>query len=150
MAKLKSRRGIFKPLVPTGPEHISFSEEDEVAYKYEFYIPAAVWKHTATRNFIQQLGQLNPGATIFKGATGVWKEDVEDVNIYVLILRQNDLGPPTAVRSALRDAVRQLMSGLAEWKESFQEAFLFTETVMRMSLTQVIDPDDIRAMYEPE
>jgi hypothetical protein len=70
-----------RPLVPGNGSKITIEHDDDQSIQYEFYIPAAVWSHTVVRTFIQRLEQLAPGATIFKGATGVWHNKTTYVNI---------------------------------------------------------------------
>jgi hypothetical protein len=114
------------------------NHENKPAIQYEFYIPAAIYQHTATKLFLKQLGQLAPGATIFKGAVGSWKGDEEDVHIYRLILGGEF--DPANVRMGLHPMIADLMAELATWKESYQDAFLFTEQLIQMDLTKIQIP----------
>lgn len=132
----KSR--LYRPLRPGPESKIEFDNEDNVAYRYEFFIPAAIWRHTATVAFLNTLQAIEPNSTVFKGAVGAWKNEVEDVNIYVMILKKGEWNPDN-VRTGLRDAIADLMARLAEWRESIQQAFLFTETTIRMNLTTHTD-----------
>ena len=122
----------IQPLVPNGSVPFKIDHENQPAIQYEFYIPAAVYRHSAVSRFITRLGTLAPGATIFKGATGTWEGDEEDVNIYRLILGGEF--DPINVRSMLHGEIADMTSRLATWKESIQKAFLFTEGLIQMDL----------------
>lgn len=122
-------------LIPNGPVQVKIVHENTPAIQYEFYIPAAVYRHSAVRRFITRLGSVAPGATIFKGATGTWEGDEEDVNIYRLILGGEF--DAANVRSGLHAEIADMMSQLATWKESRQKAFLFTETLIQMDLASL-------------
>ncbi len=98
--------------------------------QYEFYIPAAIWKHSAVKVFVDKLRNLDRGATIFKGVLGIWKDEQEDTYIYRLIL-----GPEEAtddyfnrIHETLCEGIAEMKVKLSEWKESAQDDFLFTET----------------------
>jgi hypothetical protein len=139
----------YRPLKRGPKDLIEFDNEDTEAYRYDFFIPAAIWRHSATQVFLAALEQIEPNYTVFKGALGAYKEDVEDVHIYVMILKKGDWNPDD-VRTGLRDAIADLMARLAEWRESIQKAFLFTETVIRMNLTTIVDVDRALAKFDEE
>jgi hypothetical protein len=139
----------YRPLIHGPKEKIEFDNEENLAYRYEIFIPAAIWRHSAVRAFLAYLEGVEPGATIFKGALGVWKKDVEDVNIYVMILKKGDWIPDN-VRTSLRDAIADMMARLAEWKESFQKAFLFTETQVTMNMTYTVNADALLARFDEQ
>ena len=92
------------------------------ATQYEFYFPIAVWHLDATRTFLANLSQFAGGATIFKGATGVWREEKkderqedrtveEDVYIYRLIVNTEQFNPNTVYRSITTDSLKVFSNG---------------------------------------
>ena len=126
------------PLRPGNPVDITIDSvyEPEVV-QYEFYIPAAIWDHSAVRDFIKNLGGLDPSATIFKGATGVWQGDQEDTHIYRLIRGPGaEKMPRQTVRNHLWNLVEEMMAKLSEWGESVQKAFFFTEAKISSTLVR--------------
>jgi hypothetical protein len=125
----KSKSYKTKPLDHSTHEvYVTIEHEfDNEIIQYEFYIPADIWGHSAVRHFIDKLNQLDPSATIFKGITGVWQGEEEDTNIYRLIRRKGEVDS-IKTRDVLCDYVGEMMAELSEWKESAQDAFLFTET----------------------
>ncbi len=124
----------YNPLYRGNKKTIRVEHDNDSAVQYEFYFPQSVWSHSATKSFFIKLGNLAPGATIFKGATGVWKKDEEDVNIYRLILGGSDINKKV-ILSNLYMEIGELMAGWAEWNESIQEAFLFTETDIQLTIS---------------
>ena len=132
---------------------VTIEHEPFLATCYDFYIPVAVWYHTATKLFTGRISQLAGGATIFKGATGVWKRepapekpegadpgvDEEDIYIYRLIVRASEFNA-SGSRSGLHTEVANLMSALSEWDESRQQTVLFTEAEILMDLSRLIMP----------
>jgi hypothetical protein len=66
-----------QPHVPLGQRNVSIRNKVIKAIQYDFYIPIAVWHHPAVRTFKNSIGTLVGGATVFKGATGVWTEEKE-------------------------------------------------------------------------
>jgi hypothetical protein len=122
-----------QPLKP-GAQTVAVDHDHYGAVEYEFYIPAAVWDHSATWSFIQWLQALEPGATIFKGATGVWLGQLEDSYIYRMIPRDGRYDR-TNVRDALHAEIGSWHAKLATWIESAQQAILFTEIEIRATLS---------------
>ena len=125
----------YNPLIKSDSKSIEVEHNDDPAIQYEFYFPQSVWSHSATKAFIIMLGNLAPGATIFKGATGVWKKDEEEINIYRLILGGSEFSKKK-IKPILDQEIGQLMADWAEWNESKQEAFLYTETEINMTLSE--------------
>ena len=64
------------PLQQKEKIRIAVCHEENLALQLEFYFPVKVWNHRATVNFLKKLNTLNPGATIFISATGVWGQEV--------------------------------------------------------------------------
>lgn len=125
------------PVRPTGDEEkVVARHKTKTVIEYEFYIPAAIWEHRAVVAFISHLEKHTKGATILKTALGVWEGQPEDTNIYRMIL---ELGEATQVniREQLQDAIGDMLAGLAEWIESYQEAFMFTEKEIIFTLSSL-------------
>jgi hypothetical protein len=122
----------IQPLAPGNAASVVINHENRTAIQYEFYIPAAVYYHTAVQAFRQSLGQLAPGATIFRGATGVWMGEEEDVYIYRTLIKYGEHTPET-LRPGLRSLIQAMMASLATWKEASQKEVLFTETLVCMN-----------------
>lgn len=145
------------PLQPQEKIHVTVLHEKSLTVQLEFYFPAKVWSHSATVTFLNGLTNLNPGATIFKTATGVWREEVEDVNIYRTIILNNgekiykdEEKFLKAVKSKLEYAIGEMMTGWAEWKETLQNAFLYTiQTVISsLSYFDQINKQQIEQSYD--
>jgi len=112
---------------------VAANHEDYQAIQYEFYIPEAIWVHQSVQAFIRRLESIEPGATIFQGLVGVWQGQPEQTRIYRMILREG-LFDPANTRSALHSEVGRLMADLSASDESAQDAFMFTETDIRVTL----------------
>ena len=113
---------------------VSVNHEDYQAIQYEFYIPEAIWEHESVQTFIERLESVQPGATIFQGLVGVWQGQPEQTRIYRMILRAGQFDPANT-RSALHSEVGRLMADLSASDESAQDAFMFTETDIRVTMT---------------
>jgi hypothetical protein len=126
------------PLVKGEPAQITIEHENVGCVQYEFYIPATVYLHTATRRFLSRLGKLAPGATISKGAIGSWEGGEEDVNVYRLILSEGF--DREEMRANLHAEIADVMAALAESKESVQQEVIFTEVEIRMDRSRLVKP----------
>jgi hypothetical protein len=129
-------RPVYPLQRPKKPIQIDIVQDDYAATQYEFYIPSAVWSHSAVRDFIAQLHTLENGATIFKTATGVWEGVQEDTNIYRLIYKPRE-GTAEQTRAILQPWVADMMAHLAEWRESRQVMFLFTEQTIQCCISEI-------------
>lgn len=109
------------------------NHEDYQAIQYEFYIPEAIWNNQSVRTFINRLESVEPGATIFQGLVGVWQGQPEQTRIYRMILRAGQFDPANT-RSALHSEVGRLMADLSASNQSAQDAFMFTETNIRVTM----------------
>jgi len=138
MGKKLNQTYKVEPLFPGEPEDVTIEHDyNEGIVQYEFYIPAAIWRHSAVKNFISQLtGKIDPSGTIFKGMTGVWEGEEEDTYIYRLIFDSSELSI-TLTRRIFNDLITEMMAKLSEHTESAQEAFLFTENVISATLSKM-------------
>ncbi len=104
------------------------------AVQYDFYIPVSIWDATRTQTFLERLLSLQSGATVFNGLTGVWRGDQEETRIYRMILRADQFDRNN-IRTAFQNEVGSLMADLSVTSLR-QEAVLFTETAIALSLSQ--------------
>jgi hypothetical protein len=120
------------------------------ATQYEFYFPIAVWHLDVTRTFLANLSQFAGGATIFKGATGVWREEKkdegqedrtveEDVYIYRLIVNAEQFNPD-ANHPGLHSRVADYVADLSVCHFILQKEFLFTESSIIMDRSFLVIP----------
>ena len=106
------------------------------ATQYEFYLPAVIWNLPMTKLFIERISNLAPGATIFKGATGVWREEKEkgekgevveeDVSIYRIIVNAEIL-PADNARNGIHTEIANLSASLSICDFILQKEIIFTE-----------------------
>jgi hypothetical protein len=111
------------------------------ATQYEFYFPIAVWPLQVTKDLIDRLQRLAGGATVFKGATGVWREEKkaspsggrpevlevsEDVYVYRMVVDAEKFNPD-ASRPNLHTCIAEYIADLAVCHFSEQREVLFTE-----------------------
>jgi hypothetical protein len=109
------------------------------ATQYEFYLPAAIWNLPMTRQFIKRISNLAAGATIFKGATGVWREEKqkgekgeaveEDVYIYRIIVNAEVL-PADNARNGIHSEIADLSAALSICDFISQKELIFTEAMI--------------------
>lgn len=125
----------IQPLEPGDPRTCTVNHDDYTAVQFDFYIPAAVWSHSATRIFLDRLKNLAKGATIFKGMVGVWQDEEEDTNIFRMILRRDKFDPDN-IRRCLHSEVGDLFAKLSTSTESSQKAVMFTETVICVTMAK--------------
>lgn len=112
---------------------VTVSHSREVAVQYDFFIPTAIWNERSVQIFLTRLLSLEPGATVFKGLTGVWQGETEDTRIYRLILRASQF-QRNNVTDALRQEIGVLMATLSLTPQQ-QQAFMYTETDIQMSMS---------------
>ena len=77
MRTTKPFKRTTQPHLPTGQRNVFIGHDAIRAIQYDFYFPIAVWHHPAVITFKNSIGTLSPGGTVFKGATGVWREEKE-------------------------------------------------------------------------
>ena len=128
-----------QPHVPTGQRDVFIGHDVIRAIQYDFYFPIAVWDHPAVIDFKNSTGTLSPGGTVFKGATGVWREEKEggalgnpveeDVYIWRIVV-PGDATQAAGYRSGIESYVAQMMARLSECDLSCQKEFMFTETLI--------------------
>ncbi len=109
------------------------------ATQYEFYLPAAIWNPPMTKQFIERIGNLASGATIFTGATGAWRQEKEkggkgevvqeDVCIYRIIVNAEVLSADNA-RSGIHSEIANLSAFLSICDSILQKEIIFTEAMI--------------------
>lgn len=114
--------------------HVSVDHDDYPATQYEFYIPEAIWNHKAVRTLLKRLKDFASAATAFSRLAGVWDHKPETTRIYRMVLRAGQFDP-AETRSVLHDEIGRLMAELSADDGCAQEAFMFTETPIRVTMS---------------
>jgi hypothetical protein len=114
---------------------VAVDHEDFKAIQYEFYIPRLVWNLPSVRVFIKRLDSIEKGATLFSKLGGVWEGEHEETNIYRKIIDRRNF-QPSNTRTALHSAVGRLMADLSASPEFAQQAVMFTETPIRVTMSK--------------
>ena len=81
-----------------------------------------------------RLEAFAPGATSFSRLAGVWDHKPETTRIYRMILRAGQFDP-VDTRSVLHDEVGRLMADLSADAGCAQDAFMFTETPIHVTMS---------------
>ena len=113
---------------------VRVSHHDYRAVQYEFYIPEAIWPLNSVQTFITRLQSVVFGATVFRGLIGIWQRQPESTCIYRVIVPHNQLDA-NATRLVLHQEIGRLMAELSTSLQHVQQAFMFTETEIRATLT---------------
>src|SRR5262249_32878978 len=99
---------------------------------------------------VQEQNRLAGGATVFKGANGVWTEEREgaqgvpvEEDVYVwLIVIPGDAATATAYRGGINGYVATMMASLSECDLSLQREFMFTKSLLTHDRTLLALPTD--------
>lgn len=116
------------------PIHIAILHADHCAIAYDFYIPSAIWDDQPVQMFLARLRSVENSATVFNGLTGVWQGEQECTRIYRVILRSGQFDRSN-IRTTLQNEIGRLMADLEITPGHGQQAVLFTETEVRVSLS---------------
>lgn len=127
-----------QPHQPTGQRNVTIQHKVIRAIQYDFYFPIAIWHHPAVATFKINIGSIAGGATVFKGATGVWTEEKEEAqgvpveeDVYIWrIVVPGDADTAAAYRNGIHSYVATMMARLSECDLSRQGEFMFTETLL--------------------
>lgn len=114
---------------------VSIDHDDYEATQYEFYIPEAIWKHKAVGVLLNRLEDFASSATAFSRLAGVWDHKPETTRIYRMVLRAGQFDP-TETREVLHDEIGRLMAELSADAGCAQDAFMFTETSIRVTMSR--------------
>jgi hypothetical protein len=128
----------IRPLQHGPPVPITIDHEDFSAIEYEIFIPAGIWSHQAVQDFLAE-PLAEGGATISKGATGLWRGGQEETHVIRIVIR--------AVKDQrdhffdnLQARVGSLMATLAEWPEAAQHEVMFTAKPMKVGVSRLKPP----------
>ena len=112
---------------------VAVDHVDYAAIQYDFYIPRLIWELPSVKFFIKRLDSIEAGATLFEGLTGIWKGEREGTNIYRKIIDGRKFDPNNT-RAGLHAAVGRLMADLSASPEFKQDAVMFTETRINVTM----------------
>jgi hypothetical protein len=112
-------------------------QDDYEGVQLDFYIPEAIWDHHAIRGFLDRLQYLESGATIFNGLLGVWQGEPEYTRIYRMI-RRADQVDYVGMMNTIKADIAGVMAELSTSDASGQQAFMFTESRVLVSLTSLL------------
>jgi hypothetical protein len=127
----------IKPLRRAATAQVKVRHDEFVATEYELYIPAGIWTHTAVKAFLDRPLRAEGGATISKGATGLWRGGQEETHVIRIVVRRvpGDDGAAKRFFDLLQRRVGRLMAHLAEWPEAKQEVVMFTAKEVRVGIS---------------
>ncbi len=114
---------------------VSIDHDDYEATQYEFYIPEAIWKHKAVGILLKRLEDFASSATAFSRLAGVWDHKPETTRIYRMVLRAEQFDP-AETRAVLHNEIGRLMAELSGDAGCAQDAFMFTETPIRVTMSR--------------
>ena len=137
----------ISPIGDLPAKHVSVQHDFYDAWQFEFYIPANIWLHDDVQEFVQRLGTLSRGATIVNGATGVWKGEREGTHVYRLIMRAGQV-EMDKVRLTIQSMVGTLLTKLDAHDEAAQDAFMVTETAIKVTLSKLLTESKPEASRE--
>lgn len=139
----RSTQHDIRPLTRAAGRRVTVAHDEFVATEYELYIPAGIWTHTAVRTFLDQPLRAEGGATISKGATGLWRGGQEETHVIRIVVRrtarQRD-GARDPFFDQLQRRVGRLMAHLAEWPEARQQEVMFTAKEVRVGVSRLARP----------
>jgi len=121
---------------------VAVSHDEFVATEYELFIPAGIWTHTAVQEFLDEPLRAEGGATISKGATGLWRGGQEETHVIRIVVRHAADREHGADRffDLLQRRVGRLMARLAEWPEARQQEVMFTAREVRVGVSRLGPP----------
>ncbi|HZR84412.1 MAG TPA: hypothetical protein VFD92_25160 [Candidatus Binatia bacterium] len=125
-----------RPLRRGTPRRAAVRHDEFLATEYELYIPAGIWTHTAVREFLDQPLRAEGGATISKGATGVWRGGEEETHVIRIVVHRSPDGRDRFF-DVLQRRVGRLMARLAEWPEARQQEVMFTSKEVRVGVSRL-------------
>lgn len=131
------------PLRRASRARVAVQHDEFVATEYELYIPAGIWTHTAVRAFLDRPLKAEGGATISKGATGLWRGSQEETHVIRIVVRRSAKGRDAGhdrFFDLLQRRVGHLMAQLAEWPEARQQEVMFTAKEVRVGVSTLSTP----------
>jgi len=130
----------IRPLTRAATARVAVTHDEFVATEYELYIPAGIWTHTAVRSFLDQPLRAEGGATISKGATGLWRGGQEETHVIRIVVRRSARDRADGKDrffDLLQRRVGRLMAHLAEWPEARQQEVMFTAKEVRVGVSRL-------------
>lgn len=134
----RSTRHDIRPLRRAASSaRVVVAHDEFVATEYEIYIPAGIWTHTAVRSFLDRPLRAEGGATISKGATGLWRGGQEETHVIRIVVRRaaGDRDGSDRFFDVLQRRIGRLMAHLAEWPEARQQEVMFTAKEVRVGVS---------------
>lgn len=128
------------PLIPGPPATIEVEHREVPAVEYDLYIPAGIWTHRAVQAFLADPIALEGGATISKGATGIWHGGQEETHVIRIVIRSDrpHHDEHDGYFAHLQQRVGDLMAELAQSPETCQHEVMFTAKPIRLSISRII------------
>lgn len=132
-------RHTIRPLVPGPPTTVEIEHREVAAVEYDLYIPAGIWTHRAVQTFLADPIAVEGGATISKGATGIWHGGQEETHVIRIVIRADRNRPDEhdGYFAHLQQRVGELMAELAQSPETRQHEVMFTAKPIRLSISQL-------------
>jgi hypothetical protein len=130
----------IRPLRRAATTRVAVLHDEFVATEYELYIPAGIWTLTAVRSFLDQPLRAEGGATISKGATGLWRGGQEETHVIRIVVRRSARDASDGrdrFFDQLQRRVGRLMAHLAEWPEARQQEVMFTAKEVRVGVSRL-------------
>jgi hypothetical protein len=134
-----TRHSIRRLRRATKPTRVAVAHDEFAATEYELYVPAGIWTHTAVQELLDEPLQIEGGATISKGATGLWRGGQEETHVIRIVVRHTEEDVDRADRffDLLQRKVGRLMARLAEWPEARQQEVMFTAKEVRVGTSRL-------------
>lgn len=135
----RSTQHRIRPLRRATAAQVAVKHDEFLATEYEIYIPAGIWTHTAVRSFLDRPLRAEGGATISKGATGLWRGNQEETHVIRIVVRHaaGDTAGADRFFDLLQRRVGRLMAHLAEWPEARQQEVMFTAKEVRVGVSRL-------------
>jgi hypothetical protein len=130
----------IRPLRRAATARVAVSHDEFIATEYELYIPAGIWTHTAVKAFLDRPLRAEGGATISKGATGLWRGGQEETHVIRIVVRRTAKDRASGhdrFFDLLQRRVGRLMAHLAEWPEARQQEVMFTAKEVRVGVSRL-------------
>ena len=126
-----TRHGATGPSAPAAATH-SFTRTTSDHQVFDVYIPEALWELDALNAFIARILTLAPGATIYRGASGVWRSQNEDLRVLRISIETtnssgNEIFNVPNLRVAFRDEATSLLVDLQSRHAHMEQAIFFND-----------------------
>lgn len=123
-----SAAGPHEPAVTTH----AFSRTTSEHQLFDIYLPEALWALGALELFVTRILTLAPGATIYRGASGVWNTQSEGLRVLRISIEVTDANGSVIfdvpnLRVAFRDAATSLLVDLQSQHGHVEQAIFFND-----------------------